>query len=177
MRLLDEKHWIERLLTLLGNKASILDIGCGSADPIGRYLIERNYAVTGIDSSETLIQMANSKFPMHDWVVADMRTLSLDRVFDGIVAWDSFFHLCQEDQRRMFTIFKKHAASGAALMFTSGTFHGEVIGSYCGEPLYHASLDAEEYRSLLEENGFGVVSHVVEDPTCGGHTIWLAQIR
>ena len=24
--------------------------------------------------------------------------------------------------------------------------------------------------------GFDVVSHVVEDPDCGGHTIWLAQL-
>jgi hypothetical protein len=38
-------------------------------------------------------------------------------------------------------------------------------------PLYHASLDPAEYRSLLDRNGFDVVSHVVEDPDCGGHTI------
>ena len=37
----------------------------------------------------------------------------------------------------------------------------------------HASLDPAEYRSLLDRNGFRVVSHVAEDPTCGGHTIWL----
>jgi hypothetical protein len=29
---------------------------------------------------------------------------------------------------------------------------------------------------LLDRNGFDVVSHVVEDPGCGGHTIWLAQL-
>ena len=39
-----------------------------------------------------------------------MRTLSLNRCFSGILAWDSFFHLCPEDQRRMFPIFRKHAA-------------------------------------------------------------------
>ena len=121
--------------------------------------------------------MGRSKFPMRDWIVADMRNLSLDRVFDGIVAWDSFFHLRQDDQRHMFQIFKNHAAPYAALMFTSGTCDGEAIGSYCGEPLYHASLDPDEYRSLLNENGFAVVSHVVEDPTCYGHTIWLAQLE
>jgi hypothetical protein len=62
-------------------------------------------------------------------------------------------------------------------MFTSGPSHGEAIGTYRGEPLYHGSLDASEYRSLLDDNGFAVVAHVVEDPTCGGHTIWLAQRR
>ena len=106
-----------------------------------------------------------------------MRTLSLGRSFDGIITWDSFFHLCPEDRRRMFPLFGTHAAPDAALIFTSGPSHGEAIGTYQGEPLYHGSLDASEYRSLLDDNGFTVVSHVVEDPTCGGHTIWLAQRR
>jgi hypothetical protein len=62
-------------------------------------------------------------------------------------------------------------------MFTSGPSHGEAIGRYKDEPLYHGSLDAEEYRTLLKESGFDVVSHVVEDPACGYHTVWLAQLR
>jgi hypothetical protein len=106
-----------------------------------------------------------------------MRTLELGRTFDGIMAWDSFFHLPQADQRRMFPIFGRHAGAGAALMFTSGPSAGERIGSYQGEPLYHASLDGGEYRRLLRDNGFGVVEHVAEDPTCGLHTVWLAQRR
>jgi hypothetical protein len=77
----------------------------------------------------------------------------------------------------MFPIFKEHAAPLAALMFTSGPAHGETIGSFRGEPLYHASLDPAEYTSLLDENGFAVMAHAVEDPTCGFHTIWLAQLR
>jgi hypothetical protein len=77
----------------------------------------------------------------------------------------------------MFSIFARHGAAGAALMFTSGPSAGERVGSYRGEPLYHASLDEDEYRRLLHDNGFDVVTHVVEDPTCGGHTIWLARHR
>ena len=105
-----------------------------------------------------------------------MRKLALPRKFSGILAWDSFFHLCHDDQRNMFPVFRAHALPQAALMFTSGPAHGEAIGSLAGEPLYHASLDAAEHRSLLDGNGFRVVSHIVEDPDCGGHTIWLAQL-
>jgi hypothetical protein len=60
-------------------------------------------------------------------------------------------------------------------MFTSGPRHGSVLGEFEGEPLYHGSLDEDEYRSLLRQNGFEVVEHVVEDPACGEHTVWLAQ--
>jgi hypothetical protein len=31
--------------------------------------------------------------------------------------------------------------------------------------------------SKLDDNGFEVVAHMVEDSNCGLHTIWLAQLR
>jgi hypothetical protein len=91
------------------------------------------------------------------------------------MAWDSFFHLGFDDQRRMFPLFRRHASPGAALLFTSGPAYGEALGSFGGEVLYHASLDAAEYRALLDANGFDVVDHRIEDPDCGGHTVWLAR--
>lgn len=172
-----EGAWLDRFLALLPSGAAVLDIGCGSAEPIGRYLIENGHAVTGVDSSPELIAICEERFPDQDWRVADMRTLSLGRAFDGLLAWDSFFHLRPEHQRRMFPVFKRHAAPRAALMFTSGPAHGVAMGTYRGEPLYHASLDGAEYRALLDAQGFDVVAHAAEDPACGGHTVWLARRR
>jgi len=139
------------------------------------YLIDQGFSVDGVDTSPTLIAICRGRFPQRPWHVADMRALALEDTFDGLLAWDSFFHLAHDDQRRMFPIFKQHASPGAALLFTSGISHGEAVGSYHGEPLYHASLAPEEYRMLLKSIGFRVVAHIVEDPNCGGHTIWLAQ--
>ena len=173
---LHEKAWLDRFLALLPDRPTVLDIGCGSGVPMGRYLIENRCRLTGIDASSAMVSMCADRFSEQEWHVADMRTLDLNRKFDGIVAWDSFFHLPQEDQRRMFPIFARHAAAGAALMFTSGPSAGEQIGRYRGEPLYHACLDRDEYRGLLHENGFHVVTHTVDDPACGGHTIWLARL-
>jgi len=171
-----EKPWLDRFLALMPPGPSILDVGCGAGEPIARYFIDQGCVVTGADSSIALIGMCKDSFPAMDWIVGDMRQLSLNRRFDGLVAWDSFFHLRPEDQRLMFTIFKKHAAPRAALMFTSGDSHGEAIGVYKGEPLYHASLDTAEYAALLNQNSFDVVAHVVGDPDCD-RTIWLAQLR
>lgn len=171
----DETPWLDRFIALLPQHARILDIGCGCGEPIARYFIDRNIGVEGVDASPTLISFCRARFPKQRWQVADMRTLELGRTFHGLLAWDSFFHLCHDDQRRMFPIFKSHAAARGALMFTSGTSHGVAIGSYHGEPLYHGSLAPEEYRALLEANGFRVEAHVAEDPDCGRHTVWLAQ--
>jgi SAM-dependent methyltransferase len=176
-RSLFEKPWLDRFLALSPPSASILDIGCGCADPIARYFIEQGHRVTGVDTSPGLVESCKARFPTMDWIVADMRSLALNRCFDGVLAWDSFFHLCPDDQIRMFGIFREHAAFGAGLMFTSGPKRGEAIGAFMGEPLYHASLDPHEYSSLLDEFGFDIVSYVAEDPACGGHTVWLAQSR
>jgi len=172
-----ERPWLDRFLALLPPGSSILDIGCGAAEPSARYFIEKGCDVTGIDSSPALVSMCKQRFPDQTWIVADMRGLSLSRGFNGILAWDSFFHLCPEDQRAMFPIFRNHAAPNAALMFTSGDSYGEAIGNFQGEPLYHSSLDEAEYRALLGENGFDVVAYVAQDPACGDHTIWLAQLK
>lgn len=170
-----EKAWLDRFLAALDVDASILDVGCGSGEPIARYFIEAGRRITGVDSSATLIGLCRERFPAETWAVGDMRQLALGRQFGGILAWDSFFHLTPEDQRAMFPIFRAHAAPRAGLMFTSGPSAGEAIGSYRGDALYHASLDPAEYRTLLGENGFTVIAHVKEDAGCGGRTVWLVR--
>lgn len=153
----------------------ILDICCGGAEPIACYLVDAGFAVTGIDSSPTMISLCSRRLPSQEWVVHDMRTLRLQKFFDGIIAWDSFFHLNPDDQRRMIPIFGAHASPGSPLLFSSGPRHGEAIGAYGGEPLYHGSLDPVEYRMQLAASGFSVVAFAADDPHCGGHTVWLAQ--
>jgi len=173
-RSLFEKPWLDAFAALLPAGGSILDIGCGMGEPIARYAIDAGFPVVGVDSSPSLIDLCRTRFPDSEWLVADMRDLDLGRRFDGILAWDSFFHLRAEEQRAMFARFAAHAQPGAPLMFTSGSSEGEAIGSYCGEPLYHASLDPESYERLLETHGFTVRAHMDDDPECGHHTVWLA---
>jgi len=171
---LHEAGWLERFAARLPARGELLDIGCGMGEPVARWFIARGYRVTGVDSAPSLIAMAKERFPGEEWIVADMRALDLGRRFDGLIAWHSFFHLAPAGQREMFARFAAHAAPGAALMFTSGTDEGEAIGAWQGEPLYHGSLDSDEYRALLAENGFAVVAHRARDPDCGASTVWLA---
>jgi SAM-dependent methyltransferase len=170
-----EKNWLDKFIALLPPGGHVLDIGCGGSEPIAGYLIGQKFSVTGMDGSPSMIALCRERHPEQQWLVHDMRGLSLARRFDGVIAWNSFFHLTPDDQRQMFPVFGAHAAHGAPLLFSSGPRNGEAIGCLHGEPLYHASLDPAEYRALLAANGFSVVEYVAEDPDCGQHTAWLAR--
>src|SRR5262245_40011029 len=104
-RKLQEKAWLDRFLRHVRPSGVILDIGCGMGEPIARYVLEAGFRVVGVDSSRSMIEMCRARFPDSDWIVADMRELMLERRFDGLLAWDSFFHLHMDDQRQIFPRF------------------------------------------------------------------------
>jgi SAM-dependent methyltransferase len=171
----NDRKWHDRFLALLRHNAAVLDLGCGGGFPVASHLADHGVHVTGLDSSASLIALCRDRLPDHEWIVSDMRSLRLAKTFDGILAWDSFFHLSPGAQRAMFSIFAAHAHPNTLLMFNTGPAFGESIGSYRGNPLYHASLDSAEYEQLIARYGFNIIDHVIEDPQAGGRTVWLAK--
>ncbi|MFG5384468.1 hypothetical protein [Yoonia sp. R2-816] len=51
------------------------------------------------------------------------------------------------------------------------------MGEFEGEALYHSSLDPSEYQELLDQHGFELMDHIIEDQNCNEQTVWLAQLR
>ena len=174
-RVFFEKAWLDKLIALLPTGGRVMDIGCGSGEPISSYLISCGFDVTGLDASAAMLEIANSRFPDANWIHMDMRELDLDRKFDGIISWDGFFHLKQDEQRQALRSFADHLAAEGAMMLTIGHEAGEVTGVVEGEEVYHASLAPEEYQSILESLGFRSIEIELEDESCGFHSVLLAS--
>ena len=172
-----EKAYLDKLIELTGKDADILDLGCGTGMPMMHYLIGQGLSVTGVDASHRILEIAKQNLPSAELIQADMRALKLNRKFNAIIAWHSFFHLPAEDQPAMFGIFKDHLHDKGILIFTSGTEYSEAWGINGGENLFHASLSRDQYRSLLEANNFQVIAYNEDDPQCGHATIWIAQLK
>lgn len=170
-----EQEYLDFMILHIPQNASILDLGCGSGEPIAKYFIERRYHLTGVDGSSNMIELCKTRFPKHNWIISNMLTISMSEQFDLIFAWHSFFHLNQSEQRVMLNIVDAHLKPNGLFTFTSGHCHGEVWSDNGGENLYHASLSTNEYKELLEANNFKVLIHTIEDPECGDATIWIAQ--
>lgn len=173
-RTLFEKKHLDLIISFLKKGDDVLDLGCGTGEPIARYFIENGFNIIGVDGSLGMIDLAKKSFPKHQFIVQDMRDINFSKKFKAILAWDSFFHLPQNDQRLMFKIFDRHILDGGILAFTSGTYHGEVWNENGGENLYHASLSLDEYKALLQKHGFTIIKHLVDDPDCS-RTVWITK--
>ena len=67
-----EKAWLDHFLARIPQHSKILDLGCGSGKPIADYLIQHDHKITGVDSSDVMIEMARQNFPEQHWLQADM---------------------------------------------------------------------------------------------------------
>lgn len=172
-----ERPWLDAFLDHVPEAGTVLDLGCGSGEPIARHLIARGRRVTGVDVSPGLIDLCRERFPGQDWRIGDMRRLDLGRTFDGLIAWHSLIHIAPEQQPQVFTVFCRHVPPGGVLMFTSGSEHGETVGTWRSEPLYHGSLSTDGYREILDASGFDLLQQRSDDPDTGGATVWLARAR
>ncbi len=170
-----EKNYLDGLLVCLPINATILDLGCGTGNPILKYLISKKLNVIGVDASSEMLKIAKTDFPLVEFILQDMRLLNLNRKFDAIIAWHSFFHLPSYDQPAMFQHFEQHLNPNGILLFTSGTEQGETWGINGGENLFHASLDTKEYENLLKKHNFKILKHKINDPECGFATVWMAK--
>lgn len=168
-----EKAWLDKFLKHVDGE--VLDIGCGSGDPITRYLIIEGYKVTGVDQSNSMIGIAKKNFPKNEWLVGDMRQISLDKKFSGIIAWNSFFHLTNSDQKMAFKKFLYHLLPEGVLMFTAGPSNGEVLGRVNGFDVYHSSMSSDEYKTELEKLGMQIIDYKLEDSSCNMHSVYLAK--
>ncbi len=170
-----EKLWLEKFLSHLSKNAEILDVGCGTGDPIAKFLIEAGKRITGIDYSSGMIKIAKETFPNQEWIVGDMCNLHLMKNFEGIISWNAFFHLTQDEQRKVLPEFSKYLKPGGVIMLTIGHEDGEVYGSVNGESVYHSSLAITEYEKIFKKSGISILEFKLNDPDCQGHSVILAR--
>jgi predicted TPR repeat methyltransferase len=136
----------------------VLDIGCGTGYPIASYLSEQGFNVTGIDVSEKLLnkaierRLSNTTFYLCDF----FEFIPKDK-YDGIIAFDSFFHFPKEKQNLIYEKVSGWMNKDAYLLFTHGNEDGEVEGEMYNEKFYYSSLDKDEVQHLLSAAGLEVV--------------------
>ena len=100
-----ENRDIENDICMIGNllqninKPSLLDIGCGTGEHLNK-LSELNINCTGIDSSKSMLKIANIRFPNSGLLIEkDMRKFDFKEKFDiAISLFGSFDYMIEDSE-------------------------------------------------------------------------------
>lgn len=141
----------------------ILDVGCGTGYPVAQYLCERGFYVTGIDISAKMIEQAD-KLQLKNAVFLkrDILDYSTDTRYDGVIAFDSIWHIAKERQTDVYKKISYLMNTGAYLLFTHGKRDGETVGTMFNRRFYYSALDLDDLKVALSDAGLTVVD-LVED--------------
>ncbi|MEO5867369.1 MAG: class I SAM-dependent methyltransferase [Sphingomonas sp.] len=170
-----DRIWLDRFMMPLPRGGTILDLGCGGGEPVARYLIDHGFRILGIDTSETLIDLARLRFPHDRWIVGDMRNVAIDEQFAGVLAWNCLSHLPRADQGAMAERAASWMQDGARLLFNAQVPDQEAMDGFRTGSRYHADLAPADYSGALATQGLVEMAHVEHDSACGGAGVWLAR--
>jgi predicted TPR repeat methyltransferase len=147
----------------LPKNGTVLDLGCGTGFPVDSYLENQGFIVTGVDFSNEMIKRArNLKLEKATLIESNILDFRSDHSFDGIIAFDSLFHIPLEKQQELYRLFSHWLKLGGHLIFTHGKVNGEVEGQMFGRNFRYSSLDVSKVKELLKSNGFDI-ELLVED--------------
>jgi SAM-dependent methyltransferase len=172
-----ERPWLDGLAASLPPGARVLDLGCGAGAPIAVHLAERGFRVTGLDASARMLELARQTVPGATLVHGDMRSADPGGPFDGIVAWDSVFHLPREDQTALLGRLAAWLRPGGRLLLSLGGSEGEFTAEMLGEAIYFAAHAPATALALLRSAGFTIDRWEIDDPTSRAHLALLATRR
>ena len=169
----DNQHLFEKLSALLPKNGKVLDVGCGSGVPVAQFLAKQGFLVTGIDLSESMLEMARSNVPKGNFIQKSMTELDFpEQCFDGIVACYSIIHVPRQLHRTILESFKHILRPGGILLFSCGSSEWEGIEDFYGEQMFWSHFNSDVYIRYLKELRFKL--HFAEPITGGGEThFWI----
>lgn len=179
-------HCVEEFAGLLPEGGAVLDIGCGTGKPIGAYLLSRGFRLTAMDISSKMLNYARANLPGSQLVLSDFLDFdesASEGSFDGILAFDSLFHVEGSRQRKIYPKVSRLLKKGGYFLFTGGlssrTDQAETItGTMFGRTFTYGALSAEELREALQESGLSLVrfERNYSHPTTGSRDL-LCLVR
>ncbi len=164
------RKYVDLILEGLQPGARILDLGCGTGEPIALYLVRKGFRVVGVDESAAMLEIARRVVPEAELIRADMRDVKLGGCFDAAVAWDSVFHVARAHHRAVFRKISGLLAPGGRLLLSAGgSGHTGFTSEMFGHTFFYSGYGPAETLRLLRAEGFAVELCEEDDPSSRGH--------
>jgi trans-aconitate methyltransferase len=111
----DEAAFFGRLF-LAENAGTVLELGCGGGNVA--WFLKEDFVLTLTDISEAMLAESKKQNPELEHIEGDMRTLRLERTFDGILIHDAIMYMSsEEDLRAALLTAHEHCKPGGVSVF------------------------------------------------------------
>jgi len=172
--------WIEEFdfyKSIIDGK-KVIDLGCGAGRDAAVF-VENGFDYTGIDISEEMLKVASERVPKGKFQQLDFSKTSFqDGEFDGFWAAASFLHIPKKDVAGVLQEAKRIIKSGG-IGFISvkekiGIDEGMIDeNKYGGISRYFSFYTQDEFKNMLEHNGFLILKMTTHTENDGQKTNWL----
>jgi SAM-dependent methyltransferase len=175
--------YVDRLLAGLPPCVRVLDLGCGTGNPIARHIIDRGHRVIGVDQSQKMLAIAKMVIPEAELLHADIIEVQLTEKFAAAIMWDSAFHIPREHHEAIYQKVAGALAPGSRMLLSVGgagaesmdsTFPG-LTSQMFGATFFYDGFDPTLARQLIEAAGFEIELWEVDDPSSHAHIAVIAR--
>lgn len=156
-------HYVDRLIKSVPHGGRILDIGCGSGDPVAVRLVE-HFDVVGVDISATQVAFARRNVPAARFIESDIMEVRFPPLeFDAVCAFFSITHLPREEHAALLGRVNRWLKHGGIFVGSFGVQEtsGAVENDWLGAPMYFSQFDAAANLALMREAGFEILEEEV----------------
>ncbi len=164
--------------SLFDNSKKILEIGCGTGRDAAA-LVDGGFQYIGIDISSGMLEIARKNVANTTFLEMDFYKLGfVDASFDGFWAAASLLHIPKKDIDMVLLeirrVLKDRGVGFISVKEKTNLDEGEIHGNKLGGiKRYFSFYDKDEFKSILEKNGFEIIktSGCVENDEL--KTVWL----
>lgn len=143
----------------------ILDVGCGSAGHVGKYIFDKGFSVMGIDISEKSVELAKKVHPEMAFKEMNMLELELkESSVQAIIAFYSIIHIPKNQITKLLEEFRRVLEKGGRLVLAVHEGQTEeIVTEMLGKKttLFVSFYTENELIEQLKATGFKIdYSHV-----------------
>lgn len=151
-------HWCNHVTDLMHRYArrplrTLLNMGCGGGKNV--FNLKRNFDVTGIDISDSMLDLAKQLNPDCTFIKADMRRLDLGIRFDAVLIDDAISYMTRRDDlEAVFKMADRHLLPGGVMVVTPDVTKESFVQNRTQVTHSRKSTTSEELEIVFIENNF-----------------------
>ena len=157
-------------------RGRVLDLGCGSGEPVARLLAERGDDVVGVDISRVQVERARALIPSGAFFESDLASFDAEpSSFDAVVSFYALIHSPRDDQEALYPRIASWLRPGGTFVATVGAVDWTGVEEYLGAPMFWDHPAPEVTIGWLADAGLEVVHHEYVPEGDSGHALVVAR--